>query len=70
MEIHFYRHPTETNISARDEETQPRQQERTFAAQTAGSWTSTLLVFRTQTLLVIDCDRSQEAWHGQCLGVL
>lgn len=70
MEIHFYRQPTEANISARDEETQPQQQEKILAAQTTGSWTFTLLVFRTQILSVIDCDRSQEAWHGQCLGVL
>lgn len=57
MEIHFYRQPTEANISARDEETQqPQQQERTLATQTTGSWTFTLLVFRTQILSVIDCD--------------
>lgn len=71
MEIHFYRQPTETNMSARDEETQqPQQQEKTLAAQTTGSWTFTLLVFRTQILSVIDCDWPQEAWHGQCVDVL
>lgn len=58
------------NISVRDEETQPQHQERTFAAQTTGSWTFTLLVFRTQIPSVIDGDWSQEAWYGQCLGVL
>lgn len=53
MEIHFYRQPTEANISARDEETQPQQQEKILAAQTTGSWTFTLLVFRTQILSVL-----------------